>query len=263
MKRNLKFILTLLKLKLSHMMVFRLSFFGGFLIDGTLFLTQLLMFQAIYGQVDSIGGWSKGQMMIFVGTFSLLNAINMTVYFFGVNDIPSKIKSGELDHYITKPVNPLLRLTFENVNPGSAPLILMSFCIIGYGISLHGESIAVHTWVLYTLFVLLMALLYYDVEVLLRTIPFFVISAESISSLEGTLLDFCMKMPGVIFRGAFKVLFYLIIPYGIMSTVPTQILTQAISPSGILYSAAIVFFFTVLTLKFWKFGLRHYKSASS
>ena len=103
-------------MKLSKMMVFRLSFFGAFFVDGTLFLMQLLLYQAIYSQVDTIGEWERGEMIIFIGTFSLINALNMVIFFFGTNDIGVKIKNGDLDHYLTKPVNPLLRLSLENVN---------------------------------------------------------------------------------------------------------------------------------------------------
>ncbi|WKK92725.1 ABC-2 family transporter protein [Clostridioides difficile] len=39
------------------------------------------MFNSIYSHVDSIGGWQQGEMLIFIGTFSLINAINMTIFF--------------------------------------------------------------------------------------------------------------------------------------------------------------------------------------
>ena len=41
----------------------------------------------------------QGEMVVYIGTFSLLNAINMVIYFFGVNEIPQKIRSGGLDLY--------------------------------------------------------------------------------------------------------------------------------------------------------------------
>ena len=97
-------------------MVFRFDFFGAFFVDSSLFILQLLMFNSIYSHVDSIGGWQQGEMLIFIGTFSLINAINMTIFFFGIYDIPRKIQEGELDYYITKPLDPLFRLTFENIN---------------------------------------------------------------------------------------------------------------------------------------------------
>ena len=261
--RHIRFIFMLFKMKLKRMMVYRLAFFGGTLVDGSGFILWLLMFGAIYGQVDSIGGWDRGQTTIFLGTFSLLNAINMTIYFFGVITIPEKIKSGDLDHYLTKPVSPLLRLTFENIDLGSAPLILLSIGIIVYGVSLAGISIGIGTLALYSLFVIFMVILYYDMEVIIRTIPFFVISATSIQELESASFDLCMRVPGVLFKGAFKILFYFFLPYGIMATVPAQIITGSASLTIILQSVGVVVAFSVFTRWFWRFGLKHYKSASS
>jgi ABC-2 type transport system permease protein len=252
----------LFKMKLSQMMVFRLSFFGAFFVDGSLFLIQLLVFNSIYSQVDSIGGWGKGEMIVFIGTFSLINAINMLLFFFGINDIPKKILSGSLDHYISKPVNPLLRLTFENINIGSIPLVFASIAIILYGISELNVSLTAATVAGYIMVVLLMVVLWYDTMLVLRSIPFFVISASNITQLEN-LLELCMKIPGVCFKGLFKFLFYFVLPYGVMATIPTQLLAQSLSLGGLLYGLFIVVLYTVLAFTIWHIGLRHYKSASS
>ncbi len=262
MRRNLKFILLLVKLKLQHMMVFRLSFFGAFFADGMLFMVQLLAFNVIYSQIDSIGDWSRGQMLIFIGTFSMINGLNMLIYFFGILSIPELIRSGGLDSYITKPVNSLLRLTFEQINPGSFPLLILSGLIVAYGVSVSGVSVSVPMVAAYAALVLLMTLLYYDMEVILRTLPFFFLSTSAVDRLEGELLEFNFKIPGVLFKGMFKIVFYFILPYGIMATVPTQLLSGTLSASGLLQALGVVVVFTALTLWFWRFGLKHYKSAS-
>jgi ABC-2 type transport system permease protein len=108
-----------------------------------------------------------------------------------------------------------------------------------------------------------MILLWYDMMVIIRTIPFFLIQASSIERLEGEVLTLCMKIPGTLFKGAFKLLFYLILPYGIMATVPTQFFSGTLTPLGFIYSVAVVALFTALSLFFWKYGLKNYKSASS
>ncbi|MCL1964174.1 MAG: ABC-2 family transporter protein [Firmicutes bacterium] len=263
MKKNLKFILLLIKYKLSHMMMFRLSFFGVFFADGTVFLVQLLAFEAIYSRVDSIGGWSRGQMIIFVGTFSIINALNMLIYFFGIVDIPGKIKRGDLDQYLTKPFSPLLRLTFESVNPGSLPLVAASVLIVCYGVSVTGTVVSVSLGLAYAALVLLMTLLWYDMELILRTIPFLVISVNGIMQLEELLIELNFKIPGVLYKGMSKAIFYFILPYGIMSTVPTQLLSGALTLPGLAQALGVVVVFTVFALCFWRFGLRHYQSASS
>ena len=190
--QNLRFISLLVKMKLIRTMAFRFSFFGAFFADGILFVVHLLTFSIIYGQIDMIGDWSRGQMLIFIGTFSMINGLNMVIYFFGVVGIPQKIRDGELDQYLTKPGNTLLRLTFEEINLGSAPLILLSAGIIAWGISVESIHLTLPLILGYTGMVLLMTLLWFDMEIILRTIPFLVVSATSIERLEGdmdTLID--------------------------------------------------------------------------
>ncbi len=97
----------------------------------------------------------------------------------------------------------------------------------------------------------------------LKTFPFFVIQSASIERFEEGLLSLCMRIPGILFKGAFKVLFYLVLPYGIMATIPTQFFSGVLSPTGFICSIVVVGVFTAFTMVFWRFGLRNYKSAGS
>lgn len=260
-KRNLRIIWTLFKLKLTRNMAFRFSFFGAFFVDGSMFAIQLLMFSAIYSQVENIGGWNREQMLFFLGTFSLINALNMTFFFFGLLTIPGKISSGRLDLYITKPVNTLFYQSFERIDIGSLPLVFASIAILIYASA--GMEVTLVKVLGYAFLVLLMTILYYDMGVIFRTIPFFAIQTKSIDRLEGELIVLCMKIPGIVFTGGFKLLFYLILPYGIMATIPTQFFTEGLSPLGFTYAVGITIVFTVIALGFWRWGLSNYKSASS
>ena len=262
-KRQIKMIYMLLKMKIARSMVYRFSFFGVTLVDGSMFFIQLLMFNAIYSQVDSISGWERAQVLFFIGTFSLINALNMTLFFFGIISIPEKIRTGRLDLYIIKPINSLLYLSFENINVGSIPLVFASGGILFYAVSHMQLEITVFKVMGYIFLVMMMLILYYDIMVLLRTILFFVIQASSIEHLEGELITLCMKIPGVLFKGAFKILFYIILPYGIIATIPTQFFAGTLTPIGFVYAIVITFIFSVFTLAFWRLGLKNYKSASS
>ena len=263
MKNNLKFISELIKLRLSHIMTFRLGFFGPFFINTSYFLVQLFAFEAIYGQVDHIRGWGHGEILIFIGTFSLIDSINMVICFFGVISIPEKIQTGELDLYLTKPVNPLLRITFEKVNPGAIPLLLFSICIIGYGVIENGTRLSYANVIGYLIMVLLMTILFYDMELLLRCFSFFVFSVNNLMKIENTAIDLCMKIPGIAFDGIYRFIFYCILPYGVIATLPTQALTGALSAKGLMFWAAIACGFTFIALSFWKYGVHRYESASS
>lgn len=261
--RQLRLIWALVRMKAARQTAFRLGFFGPLFVDGSLFILQILMFSAIYSHVDSIAGWGRGQMLLFIGTFSLIDAINMTVFFFGVLNLPSLVKGGDFDGYLVRPVNPLLRVTFENVNLGSAPIILLSVGIIVYGARVMGVTPSLFQIAGYVLLVLLMLLLWYDLMLLLRSVVFFAVSASSIGRLEGAFLEMCMMLPGTAFKGAFRLIFKVLIPYGIIGTVPVEFFSGLLSPGELAGALAIVAVFTALAIGTFRLGCRNYKSASS
>ncbi|MDE7310754.1 MAG: ABC transporter permease [Eubacterium sp.] len=262
-KKYMRVIRELLYLRFHRLTVFRLDFFAPFFVDGSLFFIQLLAFGAIYAHVDTIGGWGRGEMILYIGTFSLLNALNMTIYFFGVNSIPYKVRSGELDLYLSKPVSPLFRLTFENISLGSVPLVIMSICIISYGIRMLHMTLTMRAVIGYIFWVIIMAVLYYEMEVIIRSVSLYVVSMARMEQLEEACIDLCMKLPGIAFYGGYKVIFYLILPYGIMATLPVQRIAGEMNLRMGVYGIGIVLLFSVITAVLWKQGLKHYNSASS
>lgn len=263
MKNNFKFILELVKFRLSHIMTFRMGFFAPFFINTSYFLVQLFSFEAIYGHVDNIRGWGHGEILIFIGTFSLIDSLNMIICFFGVISIPEKIQTGELDLYLTKPVNPLLRITFEKVDPGAIPLLVFSAYIVVYGVRESGANVSYGNIIGYLFLVLLMTMLYYDMELLVRCFAFFVFSVNNLVKIENTAVDLCLKIPGIAFYGIYKFIFYCVLPYGVIATLPTQAVTGALSVKGLIFGVVIVAIFTFIAILFWRYGEHRYESASS
>ena len=252
-KKNMRILKEMTYLRFNKLTVSSLDFFAPFFIDGSLFLVQILAFKAIYSGSNRIGNWGQGEMVIYIGTFSLLNAINMVIYFFGINEIPNKIRNGELDLYLSKPVSPLFRLTFENTSPGSLPLVVLSICIISYGVNILDITPGVTQILIYIFWILVMEILYYDMAVITRSVPLYIVSMARMEQIEEAGLDLCMKLPGIAFYGIYKVFFYLIMPYGIMATLPVQSIIKEME----------VILFSLITCAMWKCGLRHYNSASS
>lgn len=253
----------LIKIRFHGLMVFRLDFFAPFFVDGSMFVIQLLAFGAIYANVERIGNWGQGEMIIYIGTFSLINAVSMFTCFFGVNAIPWKVRNGDLDLYLTKPVSPLFRLSLECINPGSLPLILMSIAIIVYGTGRLADPVKGTALASYCFWVFIMIILYYEMEVLIRAVSLYVVSMARMEELEDAAISLCMKLPGTAFYGIYKVVFYLFLPYGIMATLPVQSMMGEMTPAMGVYGVSVVIGFTVFLAFVWKQGLKRYNSASS
>lgn len=168
-----------------------------------------------------------------------------------------------MDLYLTKPVSPLLRLTFEQVNPGSIPLVLMSIAIILYGATAAKLEVDALQIAVYLFWLLIMSVLYYDMEVIIRALSFFFVMDARLTQLEETGIDLCMKLPGIAFYDIYKVIFSGFLPYAIMATLPVQSLIGEMNGALACYGILIVAVFSILTALIWKNGIRHYNSASS
>lgn len=263
MKRYFKLLWFLLKFKLNRQMIYSFNFYMVFFADMALYIVQLLTFTAIFSQVDSINGWDFHQMVVFIGTFSIIDSINMSTYFFGLFKLPDRIRSGQLDLYLVKPVNTLFLSCFDDMNPGSFLSTISGIIIVIYGVTVGGVQMTIGRVVGYIFLILLMELLFFDMLLLVRTSAFWFIRINSLYEAEDALIQFSFRIPGVVFKGFSKVLFYIILPYGIIATIPTQFFTDTMSFQYWIMSIGVVTFFTILSLTMFRIGRGRYTSASS
>ena len=261
--RYLRFCITLLKFKLSRQMVYSFSFWLAFFVDLSLFLIQIAAFSAIFLQVDSINGWNRYQMIFFVGTFTVLDSIYMCTYFFGVIGIPDKIRTGKLDIYITKPVNTLFYVSFENMDLGSIILTVPGVLMLAYASGKLGIRPNLWNVTGYLLLILIMLILMYNLMIIIRSAAFWFIKIDSLGEFENEMVNFSFKVPGIAFRGAAKFFFYIILPYGLMATIPTQFFTGVLEGRYWIMTIAVTAGFTLISQMLWKLGLSRYGSASS
>ena len=263
MKKYWRILTTLIRCKISRQMFYRLSFWTAFWVDLLVFAMQLITFSAIFSHVESIGGWGLPQMAIFLGTFTMLDAVYMSTYFFGVLAIPEKIRTGGLDLYLVKPVNPLFLLTVEGVDFGTIVLTIPGLMMVVWGMARLGIRLTPVLVVGYLLLFVMMYLLMYAVMVVIRTAAFWLVRTQAFNDLENALVEFSFRIPGVVYQGVWKVILYVLLPYGIMATLPTQFLTGGMAWYHWLLAGGVLAAFLSLMSLLWQAGLRHYNSASS
>jgi ABC-2 type transport system permease protein len=244
-------------------MIYRLSFWTAFWVDLFYFAIQLLTFAAIFSHIQTIGGWTLGHMAIFLGTFTMLDATYMCTYFFGVINIPEKIRTGALDLYLTRPVNSLFLVSLIAIDFGSILLTIPGFLMVAWGVSSLHITLTPARVGGYLLLFGMMYLLMYCVMVVLRCPAFWLVRTNAFGDLEGTMVEFAFRIPGVVYQGFWKVMLYVLLPYGLMATLPAQFLTGSMDWRLWLLAGGVLAGFWVLTQLFWKAGLRRYGSASS
>jgi ABC-2 type transport system permease protein len=237
------------------------SFWSAFLVDTLVFMIQAAVFWVLYLNVEDIGGWDKWRSIFFVGTFTLVDGLYMTLYFFGVLGIPEAIASGRLDLYLTKPFDPLLHLAFERFNPGSLFLSLPALALIAASASRIGASLSAWSLLGYLAAVALMLILMFDLMVLMRLPAFKLRRLGAFNAAEGALVEFAFRVPGSAYKGGLKLLFRVILPYGLIASFPTETFFGEADWRTWAGAIGVTAAFTALARLGWKRGLSSYESA--
>lgn len=263
MKKNLRILWRLFRCRVSRQMIYRLSFWTAFFVDLTFFLIQLLTFAAIFNNIETVGGWSLPHMVIFLGTFTMLDALYMSTYFFGVIAIPDKIRTGALDLYLTRPVSALYLLSVESLDFGSMMLVVPGFMMVAWGVRELAIPVTLALVLGYVFLFACMYLLMYCTMILIRAAAFWFIRTNAFQELENALVEYAFRVPGIVYQGFWKILLYVLLPYGLMATIPAQFLTGGMRVEHWLMVGGVLSGFWLLTMFTWQAGLRRYGSASS
>lgn len=262
-RRYFKLAGLLLKFRLNRQMIYSFSFWAALFVDLSVFLIQIAVFSAIFLQADSINGWNRHQLIFFVGTFTILDSLWMCSYFFGVIGIPEKILTGKLDIYIVRPINTLFFVSFENMDLGSILLTIPGIVMLVYSAGKMGIVVTPGKILGYILLICVMLVLIFDLMVILRSAAFWFTRVDSLNEFESEMVNFSFRVPGVVYKGLTKVIFYLILPYGLLATIPTQFFTGMLEGRYWLLTLFVGAMFTFINQLIWKLGLKRYSSASS
>jgi ABC-2 type transport system permease protein len=260
-KQSIKVISELARLQLSSTMVYRFSFWGAFFADLSLFLIQLLFFGVI-GSRGSIGDWNINHLIVFVGTFIALDGFYMATYFFGIVDLPRKIRTGELDLAIIKPVNTLLYVSFGSLNLGSVMLGLVGLVIAFYG-GIRLGSLTLLGVLQYLIILFLMYWLMYSLMLCLRCASFWLVKTRAFDEMENTMVEFSFKLPAPAIQAGWRIVLFAIVPYGLMANMPSKALFGSFGAVEWIMAFVVTIAFLLMALGLWEMGLRRYDSASS
>jgi ABC-2 type transport system permease protein len=255
--------MTIIKTNIISQMSYTLNFFLGCLSDIFSFTAQIAVFITIYSNVDTINGWTLYQVILFMGVFSLIDSIAMITFFLGIIDLPGLVQQGGLDLILTRPLNPLFNVSTRRFNISFIFNVLYSLILVIYAICNLNTSISIKNAIGFLISLIFMYILYFSLMLIFHCLSFWFAKISSVINLHSQFMTFAFKIPGVAYKGIWKIIFMGVLPYGFIATIPVEILTLNMPLKNIFYVFAICLLFAILALSFWKCGLKKYDSASS
>lgn len=222
-----------------------------------LLFTVFLYF--LFQGTSGIGGYDKNQIIFFYLTFNLIDTLGQFLYR-EVYRFRPLVVSGSLDFVLLKPVSPLTRVLLGGADVMDLlMLVILLTVILWFGISNITSDF--NSWLFYFLMVINGLILATAFHIFVLGLGIITVAIDQLISL---FRDFSsmLRIPVDLYTQPLRAILTFIIPLGIMITFPAKTLMGLISPISILMFITISITLLFLSLKFWKYSLKRYSSAS-
>ncbi|MDH4468074.1 MAG: ABC-2 family transporter protein [Bacteriovoracaceae bacterium] len=251
-----------LRISFSKAASFRFDFYFRTIMDIFYYASIILFFDVIYGHTATLGGWNQSQMHIFLASYFVLDSLDMTIFSTNLWWLPLHINRGDLDLYLTKPINSLFYLGLKEFQVGSLINVFFSYALFLYFWLSSQVGLTFLDLMIHHLLLINALFLFNFVRI------FFIISAfwsGSPRGIDELFIGFTrfLNYPEQIYPNWLRKIMVSIIPFSFMISIPHQIIFGQKSVIWIFISIAVTLFFGWLATCLWKMGLSKYSSASS
>jgi ABC-2 type transport system permease protein len=246
----------------KHQEEYRKEFFIAVADFCVITLLSMLFWQSIFGYIKVLGDWKLYELIV----LSIFGSVSWTIgnFFAGFLFIPLKVAKGDIDKYLSRPVNPLFALLAEEMQLDEVLKgIITGGILLVVTLSTFGISVSISNLILSLGLLLVGSFVISMIKGVVSLLCFWVGTASFLNTIL-FLEDYGLeRYPVDVLPIRVASFFTYIIPIGILSTFPARILFGKESNVSIivLIAIALMVFWVFLLSQMWRRGVKRYDSA--
>lgn len=240
---------------------YRANFFTQIFSDTLWYASQIVTFEVLYLHTDKIGDWGLPEMRIFLGLVFIIDALYSIVFFDNLDNFSEKVKKGDLDLILSKPVNAQFMVSLQKANTS-----LFGNLLLGSGWFIYAISIYPDFQMLRLLWLLLLIpcslTIMYTIRFFFACLCVIFTQAQNLQFVWWQLYRLGLR-PDSIYPMKLRIFLLTIFPIATLISVPARALINPADFSYLLLPIIIAPLFLYFSHRFWRFSLKFYSSASS
>lgn len=223
------------------------------------FIFFLMFLYFLVSGTGSVAGYSAQEMIFFYLTFNLVDVLGQFLYR-EVYRFRPLLVSGDFDLVLTKPMNPLFRVLMggsDVIDLTTLPFLLWAVIYVGGKFDPTMSEVLVYVVLILNGLIIATAFHIATLAMGMRTleIDHTVMIYRDVLNLG--------KLPVDIYKEPLRAILTFVVPVGIMVTLPAKTFL-GFSGGVVVFIAFVVSGLSIVfALKFWRYSLRYYTSASS
>lgn len=218
---------------------------------------QIILFEALYLHVDSLGGWGIAEMRVFLGVLFLVDAFQMVLFAHNFDVFSEKIVHRDLDLLLLRPVSSQQLMTSQKLQCGFLLNAIFALSWLLWSLSLLPEGFPWMRSLLIFIVVPAALSIFYSTRLIFCTVALLMTRAEHFHELYFTFFKMGQR-PDHLYGPGIRYIILLIIPVGMIASFPTRVLvdpTDSWALPALLAVAAGSLFVANL---FWRWSVKRY-----
>jgi ABC-2 type transport system permease protein len=247
---------------ITREMEYRGHFFMQFMIDIVWYGVQIALFEVIYLNTSSVAGFTRPEVIVFLGSLFVIDALNMVFFSQNFWMFPRLIVKGDLDFYLIKPVSVVFMSFTRFPNVASWLNLVVGISVLVYGLMEAQITLTAGTLALFLLLVVCGNIIMVSLQILVASIAIFLVQADGIQMLFHSVYQFATR-PDAIYSRMFRRVLLYVFPLALIASVPSQALLGVLSPGMAVWNVAAAGILLFLAVKTFNWSLSHYSGASA
>lgn len=265
----------LARYSLAREMAFRGNFLAKVFVEMLWLGILLVFYRTVFARTPVVAEWTEPQYLFFVGCYFALGGVIETFFLGNCAGFADLIRSGDLDHYLLKPIDEQFLLTCWDIDWSTAPNVVVGAAVMGLALhQMDGWSFRLDQALIFLLVFGCGVAIAYSFLVVLMSTSVWMVRNQSLYELWW-LFTSLMRYPREIFTRSWARpigwFFTFIVPVMVVANVPARVMVKRLlDPSSEEFDPRIVGFtvlvagvLLVVSRWFFRFALRRYRSASS
>jgi ABC-2 type transport system permease protein len=224
--------------------------------------TGLAVLALVFGQTDSLAGWSQPELLAVMGVHVLMGGVIGTFIQPNMVRLMGDIRQGTLDYILTKPEDAQVLVSVREVRIWRAVDIVIGTVVLAIAIGQLRVDVGAMHAAAFAAALVLGAVMIYCFWMILTISAFWVVRMDQLVELfEGVYQS--GRWPVTIYPGWLRISLTFLVPIAFAVTVPAEAITGRLAPETLALAAAFAGLLGVVTRWFWRLGLRRYGGASA
>lgn len=224
--------------------------------------TGLVVLTLIFDRTDQLAGWTRPQLLVVMGVFTLVGGIVGFVIEPNMGRVMTDVRQGTFDYVLTKPVDAQLLSSVREFRLWRLTDVVLGLAVLVWGITELESSVRAVDVAGFVVMLLAGSVLVYCLWLGLTSGAFWFVRMEQVQELF-TGLYRAGQYPVTVYPAWLRLSLTYLVPIGFAVTVPSEALTGRLTWERTVIGALFLVVAFALTRFVWTRGTRRYSGASA